>query len=54
MSDEQAYLHLEATGIFRNLNCDEDERSIMAEALADNHNKQIYNDIFRHQNNYLS
>ena len=53
MSDEQAYLHLEATGIFRNLNCDEDERSIMAEALAANHNKQIYNDVFRHQNNYL-
>ncbi len=53
MSDEQALLHLEAEGIFGNLNCDEDERSIMAEAVAAHHNKQIYNQTWKHQNNYL-
>ncbi len=53
MSDEQAYLRLSAEGVFDALNCHDEEQLQMAEEFAEGHNREIYNETFRHQNNYL-
>lgn len=53
INDEEAYRHLKDAGIFDNLNCDEDERLIMAEAFAENYNKGIFNNTIRFQKNHL-
>jgi hypothetical protein len=52
ITDEYAYRHLESEGIFDNLNCDEDERLIAAEAFAGDYNKRIYNETIRYQRNF--
>jgi hypothetical protein len=51
--DEYAYRRLDNVGIFDDLNCEEDERLIAAEAFAGDYNKRIFNDTIRHQKNYL-
>jgi hypothetical protein len=53
ISDEEAYRRLDNVGIFDNLDCDEDERLIAAEAFAGDYNKGIFNDTIRHQKNFL-
>lgn len=53
IDDEEAYRRLESNGFFNDLNCDEDERLIAAEAFAEGYNREIYNATIRFQKNHL-
>ncbi len=51
ITESQAYRHLDAEGIFDGLNCDEDERLLMAGQFAENYNREHYKETMKHQKN---
>ncbi len=53
ITDEQAYLQLSAEGMFSDMHGYDEEQLGLAEEYAEDHNRNIYYEIRKHQSNRL-
>ncbi len=53
ITDEQAYLQLSAEGMFSDMHGYDEEQLGLAEEYAEDHNRNIYYEIRKHQRNHL-